>query len=173
LSIAATRPPGSATLRNSAGSLDLLTQLRLEALAHALDHVLQHLDFAVDLLRAAQGVFGDGLDHVGEARLDLLDLAGEDQVRLADGGDLIGEFALLAQARDHAVHREAEAEHADQGRGARTRAAANPPDEDRRDQGDADIGARQERQGELAHAASAANRYSAKYRASRRCESNG
>ena len=75
-------------------------KLVLQPRAHPLDHVLEHMNFAGQFLRAPLGVVGEGLDDLGQARVDLLDLADEDQVGVADRGDLGTDGARLEHPLD-------------------------------------------------------------------------
>ena len=78
------------------------------------------------------------------------------RIRCASRTASISPASSLAwrEPRDQPLHGEAEAERADQRRGARAGAAADAPDQHGGDQGDADVGARKQRHGELAHGAS-------------------
>ena len=56
----------------------------LKPLAHALHEILEHVDVAGQLLGPAQGVIRNRVDHLIDPGVDLFELAGEDQVGLAD-----------------------------------------------------------------------------------------
>jgi len=109
-------------------------ELRLQLLGHALDSVLERVDLAGQLLGAAQGVIGDGLDHLGQAGVDLLQLLGQDQVRLAYGAQLAAQAGEV-EAADHEQVNDAEHAHAgDERRHARTPSAPAAPDAEREDE---------------------------------------
>ena len=119
----------------------VLGQPLLKPLAHALDEVLEHVDVAGQLLGAAQGVVGDGVDDLVHPGVDLFQFAGEDQVRLTDRVQFLAQGAGLCGPFDEAVEGEAHRQGGDERRQARTPAAAIPPNQQGDDHGQAKIGA--------------------------------
>ncbi len=98
-----------------------------QALAHALDQILQHAHFAGQLLGAALGVVLHGLAQAFQAGLNLLQLFDQDQVGVADGADLAGLSGPLELTRDHVVDGEGQAQPAHEAGNARAPSAARAP----------------------------------------------
>ncbi len=128
------------------GRLALLVQ----PAAHALHEVLQHVDF-VDQFLGALGVVGDGLQHLAKPRVERLDLGEQDGVRLADRLDVALDGAGFQRALDQAVEGEAEPEPAHQGGHGGAPAAPVPPQRQRDDQRQAEIGCAEKPKGEPSH----------------------
>ncbi len=93
----------------------------------------------------------DAFDGLDEPRVDLLDLAGEDQVRVAQAVELDSQAVHLHGAGDQAVEGEAEPQRGDAPRDTRTGVARVSPENQRDDGGQTEIGAGEQREDQSAH----------------------
>ena len=128
-----------------------MRQTLLQGLAHPLDQPLEHPYLGGQLLGALQGVAGDGLDQAADPLMHVGELVCQDQVGFAQVGEFGLHLAVGQVAGDQAVQGEQKPEHADQAGEPRAPSAAAPPKEERRRQGQAKVGAGQQRPGDSAH----------------------
>ncbi len=117
---------------------EALGQPLVEALAHALDQVLQHAHLEGQLLRAAHRLVLHGVGQDRQAFVDLLELAGDVQVRLFQGVEVALHGLLVDRSADHALEREGQAQAGREARGGRHPAAADPPEQQGDRHGQAD-----------------------------------
>ena len=123
----------------------------LQAIAHALDQVFQHAHLAGQLVRAAGDIALDPLEHLAELVAHGLDLVGEDLLGLAQGLQLAAHATGLHAAHDQSLDGKGQGHDANQAGYARTPAATAAPQEQGCRQSQTEVGADQERPGDLAH----------------------
>ena len=123
----------------------------LQPLAHPLDQVLQHADLAGQLIGAARNVALDALEQGAKLAAHRLDLVGEDLVRLAYVLDLAAQAAGVDGAHDDRLQREGQGHDANQGGHTRAPSPTASPEKQGCCQCQAEVGADQERPGDLAH----------------------
>ncbi len=131
----------------------------VQGLAHLLDGVVQAADLFRQDLRALEGLGGHGLGEARHPLVHLLQLVGQDHMRIAHVGPLATVAPAIQHARDLAMQGCGQGQAADQGRDARAPAAAVPPDQQRHSQGQTEIGAGQKRHGDFAHRFACSNHF--------------